>query len=281
MAIKSSPPSALHLRGNGSVFSVKSVDFRQLGDVSPLAVVDDFRISRHIFSPHPHAGFSAVTYVFEDSKGDLRNRDSLGNDLVVGPGGIVWTQAGNGVIHEELPAVSGQELHGLQFFVNLSSAHKANPPRVWSLQGHEVPVWTDDDGQRVRVVVGKFRDVASPLIPDEPFTLLDAHVLDRISFHLPIAHNALIYVLDGSAIVRAEGYEQKAEGGHALALHGNGTTITVATVKRAHLLIMSGAEIREPMVMHGSFIMNDYTQVQDAMVRYQSGKMGILKSVQG
>jgi hypothetical protein len=32
----------------------------------------------------------------EDSEGKLRSRDSLGNDLVTGPGGIVWTQAGSG-----------------------------------------------------------------------------------------------------------------------------------------------------------------------------------------
>ena len=57
---------------------------------------DEFRVTGRPFPPHPHAGFSAVTYVLEDSEGKLRSRDSLGNDLVTGPGGIVWTQAGSG-----------------------------------------------------------------------------------------------------------------------------------------------------------------------------------------
>jgi redox-sensitive bicupin YhaK (pirin superfamily) len=61
--------------------------------------------------------------VFEDSKAALRSRDSLGEDVVVGPGGIVWTEAGRGVMHEELPA-SDDELHGLQIFVNLSAKNK-------------------------------------------------------------------------------------------------------------------------------------------------------------
>ena len=81
---------------------------------------DDFRVRGHPSAPHPHAGFSAVTYVFDDSPGRLRSRDSLGNDHVVGRGGIVWTQAEHGVMHEEMLADLGEELHGLQFFVNLT-----------------------------------------------------------------------------------------------------------------------------------------------------------------
>jgi redox-sensitive bicupin YhaK (pirin superfamily) len=95
---------------------------------SPLAVLDDFRVGGLPFSPHPHAGFAAVTYVLEDSPGGVRSRASSGIDLVVGPGGIVWTHAGSGVVHEEIPAVPGRELHGLRLFVNLSSKHKLTPP---------------------------------------------------------------------------------------------------------------------------------------------------------
>src|SRR5579871_6953340 len=86
-------------------FSIRSIDLQSLGTAaSPVVVLDNFRVRGRPFPPHPHAGFSAVTYVFEDSRGDLRSRDSLGNDFVTGPGGVVWTQAGRGVIHEELPA---------------------------------------------------------------------------------------------------------------------------------------------------------------------------------
>jgi hypothetical protein len=68
--------------------------------------------------------------VFEDSPGDLRSRDSLGNDVVTGPGGIVWTQAGSGLLHEETPADPDRELHGLQVFVNLSSNNKLAAPQM-------------------------------------------------------------------------------------------------------------------------------------------------------
>src|SRR5271166_1781445 len=51
----------------------------------------------------------------------VRSRDSLGNDVIVRPGGIVWFQAARGALHqEEVPAQQGTELHGAQIFVKLS-----------------------------------------------------------------------------------------------------------------------------------------------------------------
>jgi redox-sensitive bicupin YhaK (pirin superfamily) len=82
---------------------------------------DHYRMSGPTFAPHPHAGLSAVTYVFEDSAGAIHNRDSLGHDLDVQPGEILWTQAGSGVVHDEYPAKHDASVHGLQLFVNLTA----------------------------------------------------------------------------------------------------------------------------------------------------------------
>jgi hypothetical protein len=172
MSIQFSPVIATQARGKGSAFSVKQIDLRELGEkASPVAVLADFRVLERPFGPHPHAGFSAVTYVFEDSKGALRARDSLGNDAVIGPGGIVWTQAGTGLMHHEVPAENDRELHGLHIIVNLSARNKLAPPKVLRLEGHDVPEWRNAAGDRVRVAVGAFEGVFSPIVPVEPFQL--------------------------------------------------------------------------------------------------------------
>ena len=44
----------------------------------------------------------------------------------------------------------------------------------------------------------------------------------------------------------------------------------------AHLLVLTGAEIREPVVGSGPFIMNDQAQIDDAITRYRAGRMGQL-----
>ncbi len=195
---KAPPVMALPTRTHamGPAFSVRSVDLSAAeGAGLPVRVVDDFRVGGHPFGPHPHAGFSAVTYVFEDSAGALRSRDSLGNDIVVGPGGVVWTQAGSGAMHEELPAQPGRELHGLQVFVNLPSRLKLTPPRVMHLDGPAVPVWRGPEGDRVRVVSGAYAQVESPLRPAHPLDWLDLHLARALPLLLPTGHRALLYVV--------------------------------------------------------------------------------------
>jgi redox-sensitive bicupin YhaK (pirin superfamily) len=238
-------------------------------------VLDDFRVRGQPFSPHPHAGFSAVTYVFKDSEGSLRSRDSLGNDVVVGPGGIVWTQAGSGVIHHEIPA-DEHELHGLQLFVNLSAKNKLVEPRMLRLQADDVPEWSNDAGDRVGVVVGAFEDRLSPLVPTELFTFLDIQLRCGVPFDIPAGHNALFYVVAGAMALRAGNSERKMAGGHAIALHGSGGQVAIEALAPSHLIVLSGPDMHEPMVVDGPFIMNEPAQIQAAFARYQAGKMGHL-----
>ncbi len=277
MPIQFSPVAAARKYGS-SGFSVKAVDLYALGTPgAPIAVLDDFRVRGRPFPPHPHAGFSAVTYVFDDSKSGVRSRDSLGNDVIVGPGGIVWTQAGSGVMHEEQPADPDRELHGLQIFVNLSAKNKLTPPRMLRLAKADVPEWRSKAGDHVRVVVGAFRGVSSPLVPVEPFTLLDVKLQREISLPIHATHLALAYVLDGEVSIGAEGRQETVSAGQALALHGGVGSEIFASTKPAHVVIMDGPEINEPVLRHGPFIMNDPAQIEAAAARYHSGAMGRLE----
>src|SRR5207253_5326412 len=86
--------------------------------LDPFLGIDHFSMRVPRSPPHPHAGFCALTYVFEDSEGALVSRDSLGHTSVVHPRDLCWTTAGRGIVHEEVPE-SGRVVHGLQVFVNL------------------------------------------------------------------------------------------------------------------------------------------------------------------
>jgi redox-sensitive bicupin YhaK (pirin superfamily) len=280
MAIRFSPIVASQARGAArSSFSVKALDLAPLRDLqAPVLVCDDFRVSGRPFPPHPHAGFAAVTYVFADSAGGLRSRDSLGTDVVVGAGGVVWTHAGQGVIHHEIPA-GDAELHGLQLFVNLAALTKQTEPRTMSLLGSEVPEWTGEAGDRVRVVVGSFQEITSPLTPVDPFRLLDVALQRALTFeHLP-GHVTLVYVVSGDLGIGSEDDARHVVCGQAIALHGGGGFVNLAAIAPSHVVIMSGAEIREPVVIDGPFIMTDPEQIAAARARYASGRMGRLASL--
>ncbi|UCI19931.1 pirin family protein [Mesorhizobium sp. B2-1-8] len=275
MSVHFSPVIAASERGKDP-FRLKAVDLKQLGATnSPVTVLDDFRVRGRPFEPHPHAGFSAVTYVFEDSPGELRSRDSLGNDMIVGPGGIVWTQAGSGIVHHEVPAGS-RELHGLQLFVNLSAQNKLIEPRMMLLQSSQIPVWRNANGDAVRVVVGTYDGVSSPLTPPEPFQFLEVHLNREVSVDLPAGDIALVYVVSGDIIVGDDGNQHRISESHALSIAGDGASVVFQSLQAAHFLILSGAPISDPMLARGPFIMNSKEQIEAAAARYQAGEMGYL-----
>jgi redox-sensitive bicupin YhaK (pirin superfamily) len=277
VAIQFSPVTAVPTQGNGYPFISHSLDVDKLGRfASPILMFEEGHVRGRPFSPHPHAGFSAVSYLFEDSQDELRTRDSLGNDVVTGPGGMVWTQAGSGVVHEEMAAKPDGDMHMVQMFVNLPRDGKLAPPRVFHLDRDEVPEWRGGSGDRVRVLVGSFDGESSPLVPTQPFRYLDVGLRSEISFGLAEGHNALVYVLSGALAVSAEGGERRLAAEHAVAMRGDGARVTLKTGDAAHLLVLSGAEIREPVVTLGPFIMNDRAQIDDAIARYRAGRMGQL-----
>lgn len=66
----------------------------------------------------PHQGFSAVSYLFLDSETGINNRDSIGTQNLIKSGGLHWTTAGKGIVHEEVPAETGKTVHSLLIFIS-------------------------------------------------------------------------------------------------------------------------------------------------------------------
>ncbi|WP_293853767.1 pirin family protein [uncultured Alsobacter sp.] len=258
--------------------SVRRVDLGAFGtDVSPVALLDDFRVSGRPFGPHPHAGFSAVTYVFEDSPGSLRSRGSLGTDVVIRPGGLVWLEAASGALHEETPASDGVPLTGAQIYVNLSARGKAGAAATHWLQPEAVPAWTDGGGDRVSILVGTYAGIASPLVPREPFRLLHALVARSVSLPQVVGWNTVIYVRSGGVRLAAGERRIALPASCAVALQGDGDCVLQpAGVDRADVLVLSGPALDEPVCAAGPFIMNTPAQIEAAAL-FRAGAMGRLE----
>jgi redox-sensitive bicupin YhaK (pirin superfamily) len=161
----------------------------------------------------------------------------------------------------------------------LSSNNKLAAPRTFWLQSSEVPEWRSNTADRVRVVVGSYKGLSSALVPAEPFTLFDVELQHAINFNLPNAHYTLVYILAGDVVVRADDCAQEVSREHALALHSGGGLVTIEAVHSAHVLILSGAELREPVIVEGPFIMNTRTQIEAAVARFGAGEMGYLAPI--
>jgi len=282
MSLKFSPTSRAVEASHGGNFSVFRLDLERLGGfIAPIMGFDHFRMSGPTFAPHPHAGFSAVTYVFEDSPGALRNRDSLGHDLIAQPGGLLWTQAGSGVIHDEFPASKDAAVHGLQLFVNLSSKSKHLAPQLFHVDAAAVPVSEDAAGNRIRILTGQYGEHSSPITPAEPFDFFDARVNGPWSYSVKRHQNVMVYVLSGTVSISNGGEERSLSEHEAIGIRSDISVgdLHIKPEGAAHLLLLSGQDAQEPVAVDGPFIMSNRDELTDAYERYRTGQMGRMSPI--
>src|SRR3954470_7673988 len=91
---------------------------RALPTVGAWCFLDRFgpqRVDMRVL-PHPHTGLQTVTWPL---RGQIRHRDSLGNDVMVRPGQLNLMTAGRGVSHSEFSAGDTPLLHALQLWLAL------------------------------------------------------------------------------------------------------------------------------------------------------------------
>jgi redox-sensitive bicupin YhaK (pirin superfamily) len=227
--------------------------------------------------PHPHRGFSPVTFIF---KGGVHHRDSRGNNSVVYAGGAQWMNAGMGVMHSERPPKDIQDIGGrqeiIQLWINMPAKNKMDQPAYFPLQANEVGKFISDDKLVVvNVIAGEVLGIKGSIPSVSPVNAatIEAKKGGRISIPVPQDFNAFLYLLDGKLTI--EGYGL-AEDHHAVVFANDGEGISFEALEDTRILLMSGKPLNEKVVSHGPFVMNSETQILEAMRDYQMGKMGIL-----
>ncbi|HEY0262778.1 MAG TPA: pirin family protein, partial [Chitinophagales bacterium] len=124
--------------------------------------------------PHPHRGFSPITFVY---KGGVQHRDSRGNEQTVYAGGTQWMNVGMGMVHSERVPDDifehGGEQEILQVWVNTPAKFKMNQPEYFPLTKEETPSVTSADGLvQLLVPAGKLENVQGKIPTMSPVTTI-------------------------------------------------------------------------------------------------------------
>ncbi len=224
--------------------------------------------------PHPHRGFSPVTFIFE---GNVEHNDSLGNRATVHAGGTQWMHAGRGITHSERPsaslAASGGKLEFIQFWVNSPSAQKMNPAYYLPVSKEDTPR-IDSNGSHIAVVAGEYKGLKGPAQTLSPMTLLRGEINadEELTIDLPETFNTIIYFLDGKVTIN----DQDAKAKDLVQLSQEGNTLNLSASETSRFIVLSGEPINEEVTSYGPFVMNTQTEVMQALRDAQSGKMGVL-----
>ena len=271
----------------------RAFGFGETTEFDPFLLFDDFRNDRPAdylagFPWHPHRGIETITYVLA---GSVEHGDSLGNRGSLGAGDVQWMTAGSGILHQEMPQGDpAGRMHGFQLWANLPSALKMTRPRYQDVAARDIPEVTDDDGTRVRVVVGEFWGKTGPVegVAADP-RYLDVWVPPgrRKTLRVDTSNHAFAYIFEGSgkfrdaseptgvateAVGAVSGAGPVETGDRSLVLFDSGDEVTVQAGEAGiRFLLVSGKPIEEPVAWYGPIVMNTKAQLRQAYAELQDG----------
>ncbi len=271
----------------------RAFGFGNTSEFDPFLLLDDFRNDSPAdylagFPWHPHRGIETITYVLA---GTVDHGDSLGNRGSLGSGDVQWMTAGSGILHQEMPKGDPKgRMHGFQLWANLPSSLKMTKPRYQDISANPLPEVTDDDGTRVRVIIGDFWGKSGPVegVAADP-RYLDVSVPPGKTKRLAVdrANNAFAYVFAGSGTFRDASDPQAVAtemvGGvddgkfdvisnRSLVVFDRGDEIVVqAGDEGIRFLLVSGKPLEEPVAWRGPIVMNTNFELQQAYAELREG----------
>ncbi|KEY74645.1 hypothetical protein S7711_08412 [Stachybotrys chartarum IBT 7711] len=261
----------------------RSIGTMHQRNFSPFLMFDHMADSNGAgFPDHPHRGQETVTYIL---KGSIEHEDFVGNKGVLHAGDLQFMTAGRGIMHSEqpLPDADGKPGVGFQLWVDLPENLKMCEPRYRDLRAKEIPHAHLDDGKvLVKVISGKSGDING--VKDLAYTpvwYLDVEIQPGGSLvqPLPQGWNAFSYVYGGSADFVAEsGTQKRAEQYDTVIFKAGGDAVGIRVAEdaaaSAHILIIAGQILDQPIVQHGPFVSTTVEGIEKAFEDFYGSKNG-------
>lgn len=226
---------------------------------------------------HPHRGFETVTIAYH---GRIAHHDSAGNSGVIGEGDVQWMTAASGLLHKEYHEEEYSRRGGLfqmvQLWVNLPAKDKMSAPKYQeittsSMGRYPVP----GDKGIVEVIAGSYENTSGPASTFTPMNVFNARLKKGavLPFSFPAGYNTGLLIVDGSAKVNG----QDVATDHFVLMKNDGESFTVEATEDAIILILSGEPIDEPIAQYGPFLMNTWSEIEQAIQDVSVGKFGVLE----
>ncbi|MEF8874954.1 MAG: pirin family protein [Candidatus Thermoplasmatota archaeon] len=219
-----------------------------LTHVDPFVLLDEFFVEADSgFPMHRHAGFEAITYILG---GGFRHKDDMGNDSVVGEGGVQKFTAGSGIEHSEMPA-GEKGAHGFQLWLNLPKNKKDMKPNYQKVKADKIPQ-AEDGKTIIKTIVGedspveletniKYQDVA---LEKDCFTSID----------FSEKHRGFLYVYQGEISLKEEnGTKTSIAKGQGYLPDGT-LRFSIGCAEDSRFIVVSGEPIGEEIKLEGSIV---------------------------
>ncbi|HRY32188.1 MAG TPA: pirin family protein [Bacteroidales bacterium] len=275
--------------GNYSLGPDVSLDGRNLGE--DFTLKDGFRMyhgdSVPGFPAHPHRGFETVTIV---RTGIVDHSDSHGQAGRYGNGDVQWMTAGSGLQHSEMfPLLNPGGRNPLELFqvwLNLPAERKMVQPHFKMLWAEDIPVKVirDAAGREVSIAIiaGSFHGTkaADPApdswaaFPENEVAIFTIDLQADATLEFEAASPGLfrcLYFYEGGELL-IEG--QKIPSKQAIRLRSEMPVVIQNGDRPAHLVLLQGKAVNEPVVQYGPFVMNTEDEIRKAFSDFRQTRFG-------
>ncbi len=271
-------------KGDGELGPVDTLEGRNLGN--DFVGKDGWNMYHGTsipgFPAHPHRGFETITIV---NKGFCDHSDSLGAAGRFGEGDVQWMTAGSGVQHSEMfPLLHTEKENTLvlfQIWLNLPQKNKLVDPHFKMLWHEDIPILKLEGGT-VKIIAGDFNNQYAPepapnswaADQENQVAIWNIHIKANGTITLPKADlgiNRTLYFYEGNTLKVAG---ETIEPNYGVEVDANEDLALTAASKPAHILVLQGRPIQEPVAKYGPFVMNTDEELQKAMDEFRLTQFG-------
>lgn len=280
-------PRDVPLGGIRAMNVSRSLPQRDLPMVGAWCFLDRFgpQVTQMRVDPHPHTGLQTVTWPLV---GEVRHRDSRGNDVDITRGALNLMTAGGGISHSEYSL--GDEpgpLDALQLWIALPEARRhgvSDFRQHTSLPSLDLPALSGADPQ-VTVVIGEFGGVRSPAETHTPLVGAEVRLAPGSRVRLPFIPDweYAIASIDGDVSVAAgpDGEPTELDERDLLYLGLHRTGVEVSSTHGALLFVLGGEPFPDDIVMWWNFVGRSHDEIRQARDDWESPDGARFGSVAG
>jgi redox-sensitive bicupin YhaK (pirin superfamily) len=181
-------------------------------------------------------------------------------------------------VHEEVPEVTGKAIHMLQIFVNLKVDMQKDAPFALRLEPENIPVIVLT-GVTIKVPLGRFGDVRSPLTPPTAVDLFDISLEPDAQITIPLSASKGAFVMPINGVVEIDGMAFDASKGQlpVYSADSEPSEITIRALQgSAKVVFFSGTPLRQPVHWKGSLALASEEALMESIKAYKRGEFGVV-----
>ena len=218
--------------------------------------------------PHPHIGLSTFSYLFA---GTMQHRDSLGNDIVIGPGAVNLMTAGSGIVHSERSdpdsRASLSELFGIQSWLALPRSWEETAASFDHYGESRLPQFSEN-GVEGRVLLGDWFGLESPVSFPGDSMYVDLRMSENSAAQFPKGQEErAIFSAQGAIEIDGILYPES-----ELLVLAPGCDVRLVSPHGARVLLFGGEPLDGPRHLWWNFVSSSKERIEQAKSDWLGGR---------